>query len=156
VRTQQFRRVGTFSVIASQRVARMRAPLARNDEVAFVRATKQPDGQISKKLSSPQVKNIPLKPTGKSTLSARPIPPGMRGRFAIVTNVRRDAVDAVAMQDERGCSRTAKPCGPGAPMLASSFVGQVLRSDGGKKAGHRGDHEVSRKTTAQGRPDCLR
>ena len=37
-----------------------------------------------------------------------------------------------------GLSRTAKSCGPGAPMLAPSFVGQVLRSDGGKKAGHRG------------------
>jgi hypothetical protein len=28
--------------------------------------------------------------------------------------------------------------------------------DGGKKAGHRGEREVSRKTIAQGRPDALR
>jgi hypothetical protein len=28
--------------------------------------------------------------------------------------------------------------------------------DGGNKAGHRGEREVSRKTIAQGRPDCLR
>jgi hypothetical protein len=30
----------------------------------------------------------------------------------------------------------------------------LLGSDGGKKAGHRGDHVISRKTIAQGRPDC--
>ena len=54
----------------------------------------------------------------------------------------------------RGRSRTAKSCGPGAPMLASSFAEMYppnragciedLRSDGGKKAGHRGEPEVSR------------
>jgi hypothetical protein len=54
----------------------------------------------------------------------------------------------------RRWSRTAKLCGPGAPMLASSFsemhppnrVGCIKdpRSDGGKKAGHRGERKVSR------------
>jgi hypothetical protein len=34
--------------------------------------------------------------------------------------VRRDAVDADVPNDERPMSRTAKPRGPGAPMLASS------------------------------------
>ena len=29
-----------------------------------------------------------------------------------------------------------------------------MRSDGGKKAGHRGEHVISRKTIAQGRPDA--
>src|SRR3954447_4928127 len=46
-----------------------------------------------------------------------------RGTIAIVTNVRWDAVDAKAATDERGLSRTAKACGPGAPMLAPSFAG---------------------------------
>src|SRR5947209_4177278 len=32
----------------------------------------------------------------------------------------------------------------------------LLRGDGGKKAGHRGELEVSRKTIAQGRPECFR
>jgi len=41
--------------------------------------------------------------------------------LAIVTNVGRDAVDALASQDERRLRRTAKPCGPGAPTLASSL-----------------------------------
>ena len=37
---------------------------------------KQPDGQISKNLSSPVSKNIPLNTSGKSPLQARPVPPG--------------------------------------------------------------------------------
>jgi hypothetical protein len=28
--------------------------------------------------------------------------------------------------------------------------------DGDKKAGRQGEHEISRKTIAQGRPDCFR
>src|SRR5439155_21624751 len=51
--------------------------------------------------------------------------------------------------------RTAKSCGPGAATLASS-----LRSDlqvtVAKEPAHRGEHEVSRKATAQGMSDCLR
>ena len=33
---------------------------------------------------------------------------------------------------------------------------KLLRDDGGKKAGHRGEHEGNRKTIAQGKPGCLR
>ena len=52
-------------------------------------------------------------------------------------------------------SRTAKSCGPDAAVLASSCAkARALRGDGGKRAVHRGDHEVSRKATAQGRPGC--
>ena len=29
-------------------------------------------------------------------------------------------------------------------------------SDGGNKAGHRGEREISRKTIARGRPECFR
>ena len=62
-------------------------------------------------------------------------------------------------------SRTVKSCGPGAPMLASSLAEMHpaqpgLRSiinpqgDGGKQAGHRGEHEVSRKPLrGEGRSD---
>src|SRR5689334_8723281 len=32
----------------------------------------------------------------------------------------------------------------------------LLAGDGGKKAVHRGDHDISRKAIAQGRPDALR
>src|SRR6478735_5769244 len=58
-------------------------------------------------------------------------------------------------------SRTAKSCGPGAPVLALSFArSKLLRDDGGKRAGHRGDHEVSRKPSrresriASAKPVC--
>jgi len=41
--------------------------------------------------------------------------------------------------------RTAKSCGPDAAALAFKFVrSTLLRGDGGKKADHRGEHEVSR------------
>ncbi len=43
-------------------------------------------------------------------------------------------MDAAAMQDERGWLRTAKSCGPGAPVLALSFArSRLLRDDGGNK-----------------------
>ena len=82
----------------------------------------------------------------------------------IVTNVRWDAVDAMAAQDERRAWRTAKSCGPDAAVLASSLRMRIdpngsnaaFADDGGKKAVHRGEHEVSRRTIAQGRPHVLR
>jgi hypothetical protein len=53
--------------------------------------------------------------------------------------------------------RTVKSCGPDAPVLASSRVeAKAFADDGGKKAGHQGELEVSRKATAQGRPGVLR
>jgi hypothetical protein len=33
---------------------------------------------------------------------------------------------------------------------------KLLAGDGGKKAGHRGEHAISRKTIARGRPECFR
>jgi hypothetical protein len=83
-----------------------------------------PDGQISRRLriwlSSPISKNIPLVPSGKSILELPPSYP-TEGR-AHVTNAGWDAVDATARFDETCWLRTAKPCGPGAPTLASSFA----------------------------------
>ena len=57
----------------------------------------------------------------------------MRGALRNVTNARWDAVDAAAMQDELGLLRTAKSCGPGAPVLALSMREQVRANDGGNK-----------------------
>ena len=51
--------------------------------------------------------------------------------------------------------RTAKSCGPDAPVLASSFV-DVSAKRRWQKAGRRGEHAISRKTIVQGRPDALR
>ena len=64
------------------------------------RATNRPDGQISKNLSSPRAKNIPLNPSGKSALWLRASHP-LRGALRNVTNARWDAVDAEACEDER-------------------------------------------------------
>ena len=49
-----------------------------------------------------------------------PVPPHQKGRHAIVTFAGRDAVDASGATDERAILRTAKPCGSGAPLQASS------------------------------------
>src|SRR5258707_4848150 len=76
---------------------------------------------------------------------------------AHVTNAERDAVDAAASGERMRAGRmilmrTAKSCGSDAPMLASSlanFRGTTVSN----KPGHRGEHEVSRKTIAQGEPD---
>jgi hypothetical protein len=67
---------------------------------------------------------------------------GKRG-VRVVTNARRDAVDAVVSLDERRYSRTAKSCGPGAPTLALSFRGSdSMRVTGAKEPGPRGEHEI--------------
>jgi hypothetical protein len=73
----------------------------------------------------------------------RPVP--KEGRFAIVTNAGRDAVDASGATDESAELRTAKSCGPGAPTLALSFVEMICEATVAKEPGHRGEHEVSRK-----------
>ena len=57
-------------------------------------------------------------------------------------------MDADACADEVRVKRTAKSCGPDAAVLASNSQEQVSADDGGKRAVHRGEHEVSRKATA--------
>src|SRR6266853_2402365 len=51
--------------------------------------------------------------------------------------------------------RTAKSCGSDAPMLASSLR-EEAQATVSNKPGHRGDHEVSRKTIARGMPGLFR
>jgi hypothetical protein len=43
-------------------------PVARNDDVEAMGAAKQPDRQITKSLSTPRTKNIPLPSSGKSVI----------------------------------------------------------------------------------------
>jgi hypothetical protein len=54
------------------------------------------------------------------------VPPGKRGGSRSSRNARWDAVDAEAMTDEAGMTRTAKSCGSGAAVLALSFTGQLV------------------------------
>src|SRR5437763_1252512 len=49
----------------------------------------------------PPRKNISIVPSGKSSLELRAVPSRHEGRLAIVTDVRRDAVDASSALDER-------------------------------------------------------
>ena len=52
----------------------------------------------------------------------------------VVTNVERNAVDADVPTDERQHLRTAKSCGPGAPMQAPRFAErEFCETDGGKR-----------------------
>jgi hypothetical protein len=57
------------------------------------------DGQITDLLSSPACKNIPLRVLPKSAIYPSPSR-SPEGRFAIVTNAGRDAVDADGALDE--------------------------------------------------------
>jgi hypothetical protein len=69
-----------------------------------MRATNCHDGQISavtKNLSSPSPKNIPLSPSPKSVVQSC-LSTATRGTIAIATTVRWDAMDAKAATDERG------------------------------------------------------
>ena len=121
-------------------------------------ATKQPGGQISKILSSPLAKNIPLNMRGKSAAKLCTSHP-KEGRLAIVTNVavRRGGREALARRAR--AVRTAKSCGPDAPM-AGVKLAMMLRITRATVTNKPGLAEESTKETvktiAQGRPDCLR
>ena len=54
--------------------------------------------------------------------------------------------------DECVCIRTAKSCGFGAPTLALSLRDD-LQATVANKPGHRKEHEASRKTVVQGKPE---
>ena len=78
--------------------------MAPQDEVgAGFTARNLPDGQITSpcadRLSSPFVKNILIFRNRKSLIYSQPSRL-IEGRFAIVTDVRRDAVDAEGASDE--------------------------------------------------------
>ena len=114
-------------------------------------------------------------PTGKS---AKPCPALPRKIFRLTCRANQRHYFARLTQS-RGGSRSSRTCGgmrwtrnaretnahdaygevvwswrrgAGAKFLRNKFLG----NDGGKRAVHRGEHEVSRKATAQGRPGCSR
>jgi hypothetical protein len=102
------------------------------------------DGQISKKLSSPVVKNNPLSLSGKSSLQARSVPTRQEGRHAIVTAAGRDAVDADDATDEStGCGRRSRVV---LTPRRWRQVGerQLSPMTVANKPGHRGEHEGNR------------
>src|ERR1700745_819832 len=64
-------------------------------------------------------------------------------------------VSAVQTAQARTRQRTAKSCGPGAATLASIRPARAGTATVATKAVHRGEHEVSRKAIARGKPGCL-
>ena len=110
-----------------------------------------PDGQITLchspsnyGVSSPHAKNILLSPSGKSSLRSSRRPAPHEGRFAIVTNAGRDAMDADGAIDERRLRRTAKSCGPDTPTLVSSRRKMIPPATVAKEPGHRGERGGNR------------
>ena len=73
----------------------------------------------------------------------------------IVTIVGRVAVDAGSADNERRESVRQRRVVL-TPRCWRQVARKYPRGDGGKKAGHREEREVTAKTIAQGRPDCLR
>ena len=136
-----------------------------------------PTGAGSKILSSPLCKNISLHPSGKSSLQIRAIPPHNRGvsrssrtRDGMRWTRQRFARNGIAGQverrvsgrrhaDERCCSgrqnrvvltprRWCQVCGVASaqPGLDKTYPWTTVAN----KPGHRGEHEISRKTIACG------
>jgi hypothetical protein len=89
------------------------------------------------------------------------IPLHQEGRLAIVTKRGagcggREAPSRAFMRvdERRSCVRRSRVVLT--PRRWRQVAWSYSRGDGGKKAGHRGEHEISRQTIAQGRPDCFR
>ena len=101
----------------------------------------------------------PLASSGKSLAVLRPARASKRGRLrdrhGTLARVAMDAVTSGACTGRNVSWRTAKSCGPGAATLASIRPACAGAATVTKKAAHRGEHEISRKTIARGKPGCL-
>src|SRR5580698_9415877 len=99
---------------------------------------------------------LTLDPT-QLLIPCHPVP--REGALAIVTDVGAGSDGRGCAFDEQRVRRTAKSCGPDAPMAgvkfsgSSRFLGATVTS---KLWSRRGEHEISCKTIAQGRPECFR
>src|SRR6185437_17119635 len=138
-------------------ISRFRVRLRRPGMTAHNNAQLScPTGARSKIVSIRLRKNISIFQKWKSVYGLRH-PAPFRGAYRDRHDTwGGDAVDANAPTDERRRLRTAKSCGPGAPMQALSWRRCLCIAPAtvANKLVHRGEREVSRKTTAQGMPDC--
>ena len=78
-----------------------------------------------------------------------------RGVSTVTKRWARGAMGATCHKTS-DAARTAKSCGPDAPTLAFKSRRSVCAAMVARKPGHQGEHDISRKAIAQGRPDCLR
>jgi hypothetical protein len=118
-----------------------------------------PDGQITLvsriAMSSPISENFPLNPSGKSFVKQAPSSPA-RGALAIVTNVGAGCGGRGSTSDQRACSVRRSRV-----VLTPRCWRQIAQVHScaetvARKPFTGGEHEVSRKATAQGRPECFR
>jgi hypothetical protein len=118
-------------------------------------ATKQRDGQISKNLSSPARKNISLVASGKSVVFLRPSHP-TRG----AARDRHETRGGMRWTRKLRLTSAAEADGEGVwfwrPDAGAKLAGSIPPMTVTRKPGHRGERVISRKTIAQGMPDCLR
>jgi hypothetical protein len=98
--------------------------------------------------------NIPLLFSRKSVHPCAVLP-GKRGGSRSSRNARWDAVDADAMTDEAGMTRTAKSCGPGAAVLASSWR-EVSRRRRWQESRSPGRARYKPQSHCAGKAGCLR
>src|SRR5258705_13201903 len=98
----------------------------------FFSCDQLPDGQITKSLSIPPRRNIPLNLSGKSAALLRASHP-REGRVAIVTNVAGRWGGRGMRTRRKRVTRTAKACGPDAPGLAFKSAGRIPPATGGKE-----------------------
>jgi hypothetical protein len=94
-----------------------------------------------------------ISPANQIHISA--IPSHTEGRLAIVTNAGRDAVDA-ARHKTNDVARVRRSRVVLTPRRWCQVGGNQPLMMVARKPGHQGEREVSRKTTAQGRPECFR
>src|SRR3954451_14022430 len=91
-----------------------------------------PTGKSLVFLSIPLSKNISLPTPPKSVACAARLVP-KEGRLAIVTDVGNGMRWTLVARLTNVPRRTAKSCGPDAPMLASSFAEESPLGEGGKQ-----------------------
>jgi hypothetical protein len=105
-----------------------------------------PDGQISGSPVQPPSQKYSRSHFTQITSISIAIPAHTKGRFAIVTNVGRDAMDAGGATDERASLRTAKSCGPDASMVGVklAMMLRITPATVTTKPDHRGEREGNR------------
>src|SRR6185295_7935817 len=103
-------------------------------------------------MSSPEIKNISLYPNSNERYIT-PIPSRPEGRIMIATIVGRVAVDAGSADSERHESVRQRRVVL-TPQAGVKLVEAVPPATVTTSPARRGDHVISRKAIAQGRPGC--
>ena len=152
--TKQFTRHSGMRRQAQSRndACRVRARrIAAKDEFIFPLRSIDPTGKSAKLCPAPRAKTFRFNICANQ-LHVRRRPAPLKGRFAIVTDAGRDAVDAEGAGDESAfCGRRSRVVLT--PRRWRQVCGKRFpQSDGGKKADRRGEHDISRKTIAWGMP----